>query len=107
MMYLMNAADRIESFARRKCPRAILTNLLNEEYYTIEELRCVSNREKPFCVRTVRYWARMLNAHGYLQSGVNMQKDMRVKRYRLAKDMVEPVNDLLRRVPEDECQRLQ
>jgi hypothetical protein len=106
-MYLMNTPDRIESFARRKCPRAILTKLLNGKYYTIEELRDVSNREKPFCVRTVRHWARMLNAHGYLQSGVNMQKDMRVKRYRLVKDMLEPAKDLLRRVPEDECQRLQ
>jgi hypothetical protein len=106
-MYLMNTPDRIESFARRKCPRAILAKLLDGEYYTIEELRGASNEEKPFCVRTIRYWVWMLNANGYLQSGVNMQKDMRVKRYRLAHDMMEPANDLLRRVPEDECQRLQ
>ena len=95
-MYSMNTPDRIESFARRKCPRAILTKLLDGEYYTTEELRGVSNRENPFCIRTVRYWIQMLNAHGYLQSGVNMQKDM-----------LASVDNLLRRVPEDECQRLQ
>lgn len=105
-MYSMNTPDRIKSFARRKCPRAILTKLLDGEYCTIEELRNVSNREKPFCIRTVRYWIWMLNANGYLQSGVNMQKDMRVKRYRLAHDMLASVDNLLRRVPEDECQRL-
>ncbi len=106
-MYLMNTPDRIESFARRKCPRAILTKLLDGEYYTTEELRGVSNREKPFCVRTVRYWVRMLTRHEYLKGATNLQKDGRIKFYRVPREMLEPVEELLRWIPEDGCQRLQ
>lgn len=106
-MYSMSTPDRIESFARRKCPRAILTSLLDGKFRTIEEFRCIDIHEKPFYVKTVRNWVAMLESNGYLQSGIDMKKDMRRKQYRIPEEMLEPVEELLRRVTEDECQRLQ
>lgn len=106
MSYFMTASERIESFARRSCPRAILTSLLDGKPHTIEEFRCLDIHGKQFCIKSVRTWVAMLEANGYLQSGVNFGKDARRKQYRIPEGMLETVEDLLRRIPEDECPRL-
>ena len=101
----MAPVDRIYSFARKRCPRAILTSLLDEKLHLVKEL-CIVGGEMPFCDKTVRYWLRLLVQFGYVQGVINLQIDGRYKLYRIPQGMKESVEDLLRRVPEEACQRL-
>jgi hypothetical protein len=103
-MIEMTATDRIRSFARRRCPRAILTLLLDGGFHPLEDF-CTKDG-KPFYVRTARYWVRMLVQTGYIQGGVNIQKDGRKKVYHIPPGMMGPVEDLLRRVPEMEPEEM-
>lgn len=101
----MNDLHRIRSFARSKVPRTILTHLLDGEFYYIDDL-CNFANDNPFYIRTVRYWVKLLVEGKCLQVAFNLQKDGRKRIYRIPPEMMETVEELLRRVPEDECQRL-
>lgn len=96
----MAPVDRIYSFARKRCPRAILTRLLDGDLHLLKDL-CIVKGEMPFCDKTARYWLRMLVRFGYVQGVINLQIDGRYKLYRIPQGMKEPVEDLLRRIPEE------
>lgn len=99
-------AERVQSFATRKCPRAILAHLLDEGFYSTKDL-CGLNYGRPFHIGNIRYWIYLMTENGYLRSAINLQKDGRRKLYYIPKEMRGKVEDLLRRMPEAECQRLQ
>jgi hypothetical protein len=102
----MNNLRRTRSFARRRCPRVILSHLLDGGYCSTEDI-CNLDYGRPFHIRTIRYWVYLLVRHGYLRGATDLKKDGRKKLYYIPQEMRETVGDLMRRIPEAECQRLQ
>lgn len=99
--------ERIESFAWKKYPRAILSHLIGGKVCTVQELRKLGGKT-PFYTKTVRYWILRLVQHGYVKEAIDLKADGRCKFYGIPPEKKGMVVELLQRIPGDEmeCPRL-